>query len=85
VNVSPPNRLEFAVEYDYHVTTNFIDNRRTAHTVHTTGWKAAPLLVNRADPSWGPRKIDAKGDSYMHGVRCSLARSKLMAQATAYA
>ena len=37
---------------------------RTAHAVHTTGWKAAPVLVNRADPSWVPRKIDTKGDSF---------------------
>ena len=36
----------------------------TAHAVHTTGWKAAPVLVNRTDPSSGPYKIDVKKNSF---------------------
>src|SRR5664279_1399157 len=31
----------------------------TAHVVHMTGWKAAPVLESRADPSWGQYTIDA--------------------------
>ena len=35
----------------------------TAHAVHTTGWKAAPVPASRTDPSRAQYKTDAKGDS----------------------
>ena len=56
-----------------------------AHDVHTTGWKAAPVLVNRADPSPVQYKIDAKGDSidtiYARHL-CKLARALFILKRT---
>lgn len=42
----------------------------TAHAVHTTGWKAARVLVNRTDPSWVQRRNDAQSDSFSRDDRC---------------
>ena len=43
--------------------------RTSAHPVHTTGWKAAPVLVNPTDPSLAPCRSGVTGDSINHQRR----------------